>query len=99
MTLGGSLVLIAIGAILKYAVTATVSGIDIGTVGVVLMAVGVVGFLISLAWLLSHRRRTATVAERTYAAPAVQPVVEDRTYRTAPPPERRVVEDPYDPRV
>lgn len=94
MTLGGSLVLIAIGAILKYAVTARVSGIDLGTVGIVLMAVGVVGFLVSLAWLLSQRRRAAVVQQRSYAAP----VVEDRTYRAAPP-ERRVVEDPYDPRV
>ncbi len=99
MTLGGSLVLFAIGAILKFAVTAKVSGIDLGTVGVVLMAVGVVGFLISLAWLLSHRRRVTTVQERTYAAPVVPPVVEDRTYRAAPPPERRAPEDPYDPRV
>lgn len=99
MTLGGSLVLFAIGAILKFAVTASVSGIDLGTVGVVLMAVGAVGFVISSAWLLSQRRRASTVQQRTYAAPVVQPVVEDRAYRAAPPPERRVVEDPYDPRV
>ena len=42
MTIGGSLFLIAVGAILKFAVTADVSGIDLQTVGVILMVIGVV---------------------------------------------------------
>ena len=93
MGIGAGIFLIAIGAILKYAVTAHVSGLDLGTVGIVLMAVGAVGFVISLAWLLSQRRRAMVVQQRSY----VEPVVEDRTYRAAPS-ERRIVEDPYDPR-
>ena len=43
-----SLVFIAVGAILKWAVTATTSGVDLGTVGVVLMIVGAAGLLLSL---------------------------------------------------
>jgi hypothetical protein len=55
MSLGVSLFLIAVGAILHWAVTATVSGIDIQVVGTILMIVGVLGFLISLALYLSSR--------------------------------------------
>ena len=48
MTLGASLLLIAVGAILKFAVTATLAGVSIGTVGVILMVVGIVGLIITL---------------------------------------------------
>ena len=48
MGIGVSLVLIAIGAILTWAVNATVSGVDINAVGVILMIVGAVGLLLSL---------------------------------------------------
>ena len=48
--LGTSIFLIAVGAILRYAVTATVSGIDITTVGLILMIVGAIGLLLSLFW-------------------------------------------------
>ena len=55
MTIGSSLFLIAVGAILKYAVTAHVAGIDINVVGVILMIVGVVGLVIGLVMLMSAR--------------------------------------------
>jgi uncharacterized membrane protein len=60
MGIGTSIFLIAVGAILKFAVTAHVSGISLATVGVILMIVGVVGLLISLFWLAraTDRRRT-----------------------------------------
>ncbi len=45
-----SILLFAIGAILTWAVTAEVSGIDLNTVGVILMIVGIVGFLASLVF-------------------------------------------------
>ena len=48
MGIGVSLVLIAVGAILTWAVTAEVEGIDINVVGVILMIVGLVGFLLSM---------------------------------------------------
>jgi hypothetical protein len=57
MGIGTSLFLIAIGAILKFAVTASVSGIELATVGVILMVVGILGLIISLLVLLQARDR------------------------------------------
>jgi hypothetical protein len=54
--------LIAVGAILTFAINATVSGIDISTVGIILMIIGVVGLLISLLYLAPRRR--AVVEDR-----------------------------------
>jgi nitrogen fixation-related uncharacterized protein len=48
MTIGSSIVLIAIGAILKWAVTAHVNGFDIQTAGTVLFVVGLVGLVLAL---------------------------------------------------
>ncbi len=50
MGIGVSLVLIAAGAILTWAVSAEVSGVDIQTVGVILMVVGIIGALLSLVF-------------------------------------------------
>jgi uncharacterized protein DUF6458 len=57
MTIGTSLFLIAVGAILKFAVTADVEGVDLDTVGVILMIVGGVGLTIGL-FLLTRTRST-----------------------------------------
>ena len=46
-----SLILIAAGAILTFAVTATVSGVDLAVVGVILMIVGGIGLLLALLFL------------------------------------------------
>ena len=48
MGIGVSLILIAVGAVLTWAVNAAVSGVDINAVGVILMIVGAVGLLLSL---------------------------------------------------
>jgi hypothetical protein len=57
MRIGASLVLIAIGAILKFAVhTHDTRGFDLGTAGVILMIVGAIGLLVSLAFMASRRR-------------------------------------------
>lgn len=48
MTIGGSIFLIALGAILKFAVTATFAGIDIQVVGVILMFAGALGLVLGL---------------------------------------------------
>ena len=66
MGIGTSLFLIAIGAILYLAVDATISGLEIATVGIILMVIGVVGLLISLFMIGSARRdaRTTVVRDR-----------------------------------
>jgi beta-lactamase regulating signal transducer with metallopeptidase domain len=50
MNIGGSLFLIALGAILRYATNITVKGIEIDTVGLILMIVGIVGFVIAVVY-------------------------------------------------
>ena len=56
MGIGMSIFLIAVGAILRYAVTVTVSGIELQTVGLILMIVGIVGLVISLAVMFLAQR-------------------------------------------
>lgn len=50
MGIGVSLILAAAGAILVWAVDAEVSGVDLTTVGVILLVVGIVGALLSLVF-------------------------------------------------
>jgi hypothetical protein len=57
MTIGSSILLIAIGAILKWAVTAQVKGFDIQTAGTVLFVVGLVGLVLSLIYTFWWARR------------------------------------------
>jgi protein-S-isoprenylcysteine O-methyltransferase Ste14 len=80
MGIGTSILLIAVGAILRFAVTATVSGIDIATVGTILLVVGIVGLIISLLYmtLWADRTRGAAVVDRGPVAPADREVVRER---------------------
>ena len=70
MPLGLSLLLIAAGAIMKWAISVNGDGFDINTIGVILMIVGAVGLLISLflfnPWMDRGygERRRAVVRER-----------------------------------
>ena len=69
MGVGVSILLIAAGAILTWAVNATVSGLEIQTVGVILLIVGIVGLVMSMIFWSSWgglqgggtRRRTTYV--------------------------------------
>ncbi len=70
MYIGTSIFLIALGAILKFAVTATVAGFSIQTAGVILIVAGLVGLIIS--FLLLTMRRDRVRDER------VVPVVTER---------------------
>ena len=63
MTVGGSIFLIVVGAILKFAVSDSVSGVDLPTIGVILMVAGVVGLVIGL-WMFSRARTAVVPAER-----------------------------------
>lgn len=68
MGISVSLILIAVGAILTWAVTATVSGVDLTTVGVILMIIGAVGLVLSMlfwsTWGGFHATRTNTTIVR-----------------------------------
>jgi uncharacterized membrane protein len=70
MGLGTSILLIAVGAVLRFAVHVTTHGVNLHTIGVILMIVGVVGLLISLLWmtmLADRRRRTVAYDDRGVA--------------------------------
>ena len=59
MTIATSMVLIAAGAILRYAVTVDVDAVDLQVVGTILMIVGILGIAISLLYtfVLADNRR------------------------------------------
>lgn len=75
MGIGVSVFLLAVGAILRFAVSASAEGIDLPTVGTILMVVGGIGLLISLFFLAqsSDRRRETT-------RPADREVTREREY-------------------
>jgi hypothetical protein len=58
MGIAVSILAIAVGAILKFAVTATLGGVKIANVGVILMIVGVLGLVVSFIVLSMERNRT-----------------------------------------
>ena len=72
MRIGASLLLIAIGAILKFAVTDHVDSVNLGVVGIVLMIVGAVGLIFEAIYSL-RRRRDVVVHEQQYAPPPAGP--------------------------
>ncbi len=74
MTIGGSIALIIIGAILRFAITWTPSYVNIQAMGVILMIGGLVGLSISLGMII-WRRRSQMAAE----------VTEERRYIEPPP--------------
>ncbi|MBI1378517.1 MAG: hypothetical protein GC157_13685 [Frankiales bacterium] len=69
MGIGFSILLLAAGAILAFAVDATVAGVDIHTVGWILMGAGVLGLIWSL--ILVSRRREVVVEPRHSVADTV----------------------------
>ncbi|MEU4214224.1 DUF6458 family protein [Actinoplanes sp. NPDC026623] len=90
MGIGGSIFLLALGAILAFAVDADISGLDINVVGYVLMLAGLVGLIVTI-WFWNSRRRPATVVRPAVREDAVYrdgEVVEEyrETTRRQPPP-------------
>jgi hypothetical protein len=66
MTIGSSVFLIALGAILRYAVTLTVAGVNVQMVGLILMIAGAIGLVVGLfmfAQATSRRRAEVTRTE------------------------------------
>lgn len=79
--IGLSIFLIALGAILAFAVTTEAEGFSINTAGVILLIVGLVTLVLSLLWefALADRRSNRAVVREREPAP--------------PPPEREVVRE------
>ena len=93
MGIAVSLFLLAVGAILTFATDVSVSGLDLDTVGLILMLVGAVSFVLTLIVWGSRRRRVVRtvpadrvaprreVVEERRVAPAREQIVEERRYR------------------
>jgi membrane protein implicated in regulation of membrane protease activity len=85
MGIGGSIFLLALGAILAFAVNANISGLDINVVGYVLMLAGLVGLILTV-WFWNSRRRTVVEQSRPVMRSDGQMVEEVRTVRREDPP-------------
>jgi hypothetical protein len=83
MRLGTAIVLLALGAILAFALNVDVSGVDLQVVGWILMIVGALGIVLEVAVWGPRQRRRVTHTDG-YAAPAagapVQRTTTDETY-------------------
>ncbi len=94
MGISVSILLIAVGAILTWGVTAEAEGLDVNAIGVILMIVGLLGLVISMIFWSSwggFRRRAAyveggPVRTTTTAAPRRTTVVEEQDVAPGPPP-------------
>jgi hypothetical protein len=97
MGIAVSLFLLAVGAILTFATDVSISGLDLDTVGLILMLIGAVSFVLTLIVWGSRRRVVRTVpVDRVVERRAVAPrreVVEER--RVAPAREEVVEERRY----
>jgi hypothetical protein len=82
MRLGTGIFLLAVGAILAFAVQAQVSGVDLKVVGWILMAAGALGVLLELAVWAPRRRRVVRTDghDRSPDGPAVRRTTTDETY-------------------
>jgi len=72
VTIGGSIALIIIGAILKWGVSWKPAHLDLGVIGIILMCGGVVGLIVSIVFTMRRSRRVsgAQVYEQSrYAEP------------------------------
>jgi hypothetical protein len=78
--IGTSIFLIAVGAILRYAITENVEGVDLDVVGLILIIVGVVGLVLSFLWMTMWAdRRRAVVGDRAVVRePVAEREVVDR---------------------
>lgn len=96
MGLAVSLILITVGAVLVWGVTSDAEGIDVDAVGVILMVVGLVGFVLTMLFWQSWLGRGA-FRRREYVESAA-PVAREREVYVEPaaPRERRVVVEEED---
>jgi hypothetical protein len=78
--LGFGIVLVIIGAILEFAVTAQAKGFNVNTVGMILLIVGIVAFLLGLIFMISGGSRRTTITQDVRNTPdgGQQRVLEER---------------------
>ena len=71
MTIGGSIALIVIGAILRFGITWKPAHVDLQVIGIILMIAGVLGLIIALVFLARRRGRPSAEVyeERRYTEP------------------------------
>jgi membrane glycosyltransferase len=95
MGIAVSILLIAVGAVLTWGVTAEAEGLDVNAIGVILLIVGLLGLVISMIFWSSWGgfagvRRRATYVEGGPVAPVARParrtVVEEEDVAPGPPP-------------
>jgi len=76
MTFAGSIFLIAVGAILRFATHLHVKGLDLQTIGLILMIVGVLGLIIAIwqwaVWSRRSRQSEVLVDDRRGVDPRYQ---------------------------
>jgi hypothetical protein len=93
MGIAVSILLIAVGAVLTWGVTAEAEGLDVNAIGVILLIVGLLGLVLSMifwsSWGGFHRRATyvegGPVRRTTTAAPRRTTVVEEEEVAPGPP--------------
>jgi len=100
MTIGAALALIVVGAILRFAITTSINGIAIPTIGVILMIVGVIGVVLWLIFWAPWARMRRVVYREGVPAEEIPPVRrrrviyhEDVPAEEIPPPARRYPAD------
>jgi hypothetical protein len=69
MGIGAGIFLVAVGAILAFAVNVTATGFNIHTIGLILMVVGVAGIILDLVLFMPRRRQTTVVTDHRVAEP------------------------------
>jgi hypothetical protein len=82
--LGLGIVLVIVGAILEFAVTATAKGFSVHTVGIILLIVGVVAFVLGLVFMIGGGSRRTTITSDVRNTPDGQQRVVDQRDSMAP---------------
>ena len=82
--LGLGIVLVVVGAILEFAVTATAKGFSVHTVGIILLWVGIVAFVLGLVFMITGGSRRTTITNDVRNTPGGQQRVIDQRDSMAP---------------
>lgn len=78
MSAAAAIFLVAIGAILRYAISDSIEGVDLETIGLILMIAGIAGFLIGVAMMLMNRERRSERVVEEPGQPAKREEIRER---------------------